>query len=210
MARMSDSGRVPTSTPLSRWLTELAQPTGAPGGGAAAGVMLGMSAALLHMVAEYTPDDPRAAHAAGRLAARRTEALAAAEADGVQSLEFGTALRLPAHEPTRDERVRDAALAAGRSSARLGEVGLALLPELRLLVEIGNPSLTADLAVGAEALVTGLAGASINLRANLQTARRHDARGVQLRELNDVVRRLADGRSAAQRIAGDASARLDE
>ena len=54
---------VPTSLALDAWLERLAEPNGAPGGGSAAGVMMGLAAALLHMVCGYTPDVPAAAAA---------------------------------------------------------------------------------------------------------------------------------------------------
>ena len=114
---MDDSARIPASTSLSAWLDKLAQPDGAPGGGAACGVMLALSAALLRMVAEYTPDDPRAIACAARLVDVRLTALGAAEADGVSSAELGAALRVAADDPARDDRVRDAAIRAARSSA---------------------------------------------------------------------------------------------
>lgn len=206
---MNESAQVPTSTPLSGWLAELAQPTGAPGGGAASGVMLGLAAALLRMVAEYTPDDPQAAECAARLATRRQQALDAAEADGVSSAEFGAALALPAEDPTRGEHVRDAAISAARSSVRLGDVGADLLPELRLMARIGNPHLAADLGVAAEALAAGIAGAVINVRANLQTARRHEADRSVLEACSADAERLSAVRSEVVRIAATTAAALE-
>ena len=158
VTRVSDSSRIPASTSLSAWLDRLAQPDGAPGGGAACGVMLALAAALLRMVAEYTPDEPRAEECAGRLVTRRLDALAAAETDGVRSAELGAALRTSKDDPTRDQLVRDAAIEAARLSAVLGDVGVALVDELRLLREIGNPHLAADLAVAGEALAASSCG----------------------------------------------------
>lgn len=205
---MTAAPSVPTSTPLDGWLARLAQPGGDPGGGAASGVILGLSAALLRMVAEYT-DDPRATQAAGRLARCRQEALDAAEADGAHSAAFGAALALPADDPQRETRVRDAAIDAARSSAALGAVGLGLLEELRSIEGFANPHLGADLAIAAETLSTGIAGASINLRANLQIARKHDADPSVISDLEDDAGRLADARSEAAAIASDVSARFD-
>jgi formiminotetrahydrofolate cyclodeaminase len=136
---MQDSADIPTSTPLDGWLSELGEAQGAIG------------AALLRMVAEYT-DAPRATECSARLVGIRAEALAAVEADGVASAQFGAALALPTDDPARDARVRDAAITAAHSSAQVGAVGIRLTPEVRLLDEIGNRSLLADLAVAAEAL----------------------------------------------------------
>lgn len=204
---MEHDADVPTSTPLDGWLARLAQPSGAPGGGAASGVMLGIAASLLRMVAEYTPDDPRASECADRLARTRQEALDAAEADGVLSAGFGAALGMSSDDPERDHRVRDAAIEAAESSVRLGAAGIRLLPELRVLTEIGNPHLVADLAVSAEALRAGLAGAAINLRANLQTAVKHDASASIVSALDTEASRLAEAGNAVARIADELGAR---
>ncbi len=206
---MNETTRIPASTSLSAWLDKLAQPDGAPGGGAACGVMLALSAALLRMVAEYTPDDERAEECAARLVTRRVDALDTAETDGVRSAELGAALRTPTDDPDRDERVRDAATEAARLSAALGEIGVGLIDELRLLGEIGNPHLAADLAVAGEALAAGIAGASINLRANVSLARAHGARE-ELATLQADIERLRSARAAAARIADETAARFDD
>lgn len=206
---MQDSADIPTSTPLDGWLSELGEAQGAPGGGAAAGVMLGIGAALLRMVAEYT-DEARAAECSGRLVDARADALVAVESDGVASAEFGAALALSTDDPQRDARVRDAAIAAAESSARVGAVGLALIPEVRLLDEIGNRSLLADLAVAAEALRAGISGALINLHSNRRLARRHGADAAALDALDDAGTRLVDARDEIARIADDLASRLAE
>lgn len=210
MTGMDESAHIPVSTPLSAWLDKLAQPAGAPGGGAAAGVMLALSAALLRMVAEYTPGDDRAEACASRLVQQRSDALGAAEGDGIRSAELGSALAEDADDPARDAHVRDAALAAARSSVVLGEVGVGLVDELRLLDEIGNPHLDADLVVAAEALAAGIAGASVNLRANRQLAARHGAEGRALSALDADARGLARAREAASALADANSRRFDE
>lgn len=196
---MESSSDIPTSIPLDDWLAKLGQSTGAPGGGAASGVMLGIAASLLSMVAAYTPDDPRAAECGRRVARLRDESLQGSESDGILSAEFGAALALSADDPGRDARVRTAAVRAAESAARLGSSGTALLSELRMLREIGNRSLSADLAVAAAALGAGLSGSSINLRANLRTARAHHASAAELAELQVKAALLAEShRSAAQ------------
>lgn len=205
---MDDSADVPTSTPLDGWLAELGQPKGSPGGGAASGVMLGIAASLLRMVAEYTPDDPRAEECGGRLARTRAQVLAAVESDGVLSAAFGAALGLPSDDPERDRRVRDAAIDAAESSARLGAIGIRLIPEVRLLGEIGNPQLLADLAVAVEALRAGLSGALINLRSNLQIAKKHAAPQTVVSSLQADGSRLADAKREIEQIAGDLASRL--
>nr|WP_314844566.1 cyclodeaminase/cyclohydrolase family protein [uncultured Microbacterium sp.] len=203
---MKDDADIPVSTPLDAWLAELGQATGAPGGGAAAGVMLSMGASLLRMVAEYTPDDARAAESARRLEGIRLDALDAAEADGIVSNDFGAALALSHDDPGRDGRVRDAAVEASESSVRLGSVGIRVVDEVQILAEIGNHSVRADLAVGSQALTGGLFGAWVNLRSNLRFARRYGASGDVLAELEMQSERLANARQRmAQIVDGFAS-----
>lgn len=206
---MSDEVPASAATPLAAWLAELAQPSGALGGGAASAVMLATSAALLRMVAEYTANDPRASACAERLASLRTDALDAAQIDGGRSAELGAALHLSAEDPDRDVRVRDAASAAARSSVSIGQVGRALISELRLIRQISNPQLAADVAVAAAALSAGVAGASINLRADLQTARRHDAPSSVVTALEAEVRCLAEDRGAAADISEQVAQTFD-
>jgi formiminotetrahydrofolate cyclodeaminase len=207
---MADRADVPTSTPLDGWLAELGRPTGSPGGGSASGVMLAIAAALLRMVAEYTAEDARATECGERLAVLRSEALETAEADGVVSAEFGAALALPTDAAGRDAHVADAALGAARSAAGIGAVGARMLPEVRLLVEIGNPSLVADLAVAVEALGAGLSGTLINVRANLRTAQKHEAAAPDVEELQADVARLDGVRRAVARIGEEVFPGLDD
>ncbi|MEV8171615.1 cyclodeaminase/cyclohydrolase family protein [Microbacterium sp. NPDC077486] len=206
---MTDSADIPTSRPMDAWLDALSQPTGSPGGGAASGVMLGLAAALMGMVAGYTREDPAAAESTGRLDPVRAELLQAVEADGVVSAGFGAALALAPEDPAREERVRNAALDAAASVARLGRIGITLVAEARTLASHGNPHLAVDLAVATEALEAGLSGASLNLRANLQLARAHGASPSMRSGLDEEVGRLAEARTQVSRITAELSARLD-
>jgi formiminotetrahydrofolate cyclodeaminase len=189
-----------TPSALSAWLDRLAQADGGQGGGAACGVLLSISSALMEMVARYSSEDERAAACAIRLADRRREALAAAEADGIRSAQLGASLRAPEGDPARDRGIHEAALAAAASSAELGAVGVALVAELALLSDIGNPAVTADLAVAAEALSAGIAGSTVNLRADLALADAHSADHSMpdaARRLAETAQALVDARDAA-------------
>jgi formiminotetrahydrofolate cyclodeaminase len=198
-----------TPSALSAWLERLAQADGGQGGGAACGVMLSISAALMEMVARYSTEDERAAACTTRLAQRSREALAAAEADGIRSSQLGASLRAPESDPARDRGIHEAALAAAASSAELGAVGVALVAELALLSDIGNPAVTADLAVAAEALSAGLAGSGVNLRADLALAEAHAADETvpdAARRLAEAAQALVDARDAASAYAERLSA----
>ncbi|WP_311258612.1 cyclodeaminase/cyclohydrolase family protein [Microbacterium sp. WCS2018Hpa-9] len=206
---MQDPADIPASTPMDDWFDALSRPTGSPGGGAAAGVMLAIAASLMSMVGGYSDDDPRAADILDRLARQRAEALRAVEADGIVSASFGAALALATDDPSRDERVRDAAVEGARSAARVGLIGVGMLQDVRVLVEVGNPHIVVDLAVAAEALLAGLSGASLNVRANLQIARRHRSPAAEIADLEAEIRRLADARRQVAQIIDELSARLD-
>ena len=173
---MATGEKPPLSMPLDAWLDRLAQPTGAPGGGAACGVIIAMGASLLHMVTAYTPDDERAQEAGHRVLARRARALAAAEVDGIRSSELGAALAEPEH-PGRSARVRAAAIAAAGTSVELADVEAALRAELRVVEAVGNPNLAADTAVAAAAVAAGIRGALVNLRADIELAQAHREAG---------------------------------
>lgn len=192
---------VPTSLGLDAWLARLAEPTGAPGGGSAAGVMMALAAALLHMVCAYTPGEGRAAVGAERVRALRERSLEAAREDGVRSSALGAALA--ADGPDRSRGVHDAAVAAAASSADLAEIGVALADELHAVAEVGNRNLVADTGVAAEALRAGLGAALINLRANVQLARSHqgdaDAAG-ELDRLTEIADRVAQRRSGVEEL----------
>lgn len=206
---MQDSADIPASTPMDDWFDALSRPTGSPGGGAASGVMLAIAASLMSMVGGYSDGDARASECVDRLARTRAEALQAVEADGIVSASFGAALALATDDPSRDERVRDAAVEAARSAARVGLIGVGMLQEVRVLVETGNPHIVVDLAVATEALLAGLSGASLNVRANLQIARRHGSPTAEVADLEAVIDRVTVARREVGQIIDELSSRID-
>lgn len=194
----------PTETPLAEWVNRLAQAKGAPGGGAACGVMTGIAAGLLGMVAAYTADDVEARQAEQRLSRTRCQAMKAAEEDGVRSAAFGAALAMD-QGPERERAVREATVDAVASTLDVGRVAASLLEEVRLLADIGNPHVEADLRVAVEALRAALEGTNHTARANLDLLARHRTADDHLdptvaafeRDLVD----LAAKRAACTRIA---------
>lgn len=210
--RAAQDGSTPQA--LTAWLNRLAQPDGSQGGGAACGVLLGIAAALMEMVAHYSTEDDRAAACAARLTDRRALALSAAEADGARSAQLGAALRKAQGDPARDRGIHEAALGAAASSAELGAIGIALVAELALLSDIGNRHVLADLVVAGETLVAGIAGAAVNLRADLDLvdAHRHpDLEDADTAQLAEAVRALEGAREAAsactERLSGTSGPR---
>ncbi len=196
---MTEQSRVPVSVSLDAWLDRLSQRGGEPGGGAASGVMMAIGAALLHMVAAYTPDDERAQQSGQRAIDLRVRALRAAEDDGVRSAALGAALAAEP-SPERDERIGATGTAGAESSATLIGIGCALAAELRVLADRGNPHLIADIAVAAEAIGAGLGGALTNLRACATLARRHLPEGeTELSTAFDDI--VSDGSAARSDVA---------
>jgi len=169
----------PAETPLAEWVDRLAQAKGAPGGGAACGVLTGIAAGLLGMVAAYTADDLEARQAEQRLSDKRGLAMRAAEEDGVRSAAFGAALAMD-QGPDRERAVREATVDAVASALNVGRVAASLLEEVRLLADIGNPHVEADLRVAVEALRAALEGTNHTARANLDLLARHRTAGDHL------------------------------
>ena len=194
VSAMTDESRVPVSLSLDAWLDRLSQRGGEPGGGAASGVMLAIGAALLHMVAAYTPDDERAQESGRQAVEFRVEALRAAEEDGVRSAALAAE-----PSPERDSRIVDTGTAGAESSAALVGIGAALAAELRVLADRGNPHLIADVAVAAEAIGAGLGGALTNLRSCLALTRRHLPAGTGLSAHFDYA--LGEGSAARTDVA---------
>lgn len=182
----------PVETPLAEWLDRLSQAKGAPGGGAACGVMTGIAAGLLGMVAAYTADDLEARQAEHRLSDKRRLAMKAAEEDGVRSAAFGAALAME-QGPDRERAVRVATVDAVSSVLDVGRIAASLLEEVRLLVDIGNPHVEADLRVAVEALRAALEGTNHTARANLDLLARHRTADDQLdRQVAGLERDLVD------------------
>jgi len=194
----------PTETPLAEWVDRLAQAKGAPGGGAACGAMTGIAAGLLGMVAAYTAGESEARRAEQRLSRTRRLALRAAEEDGVRSAAFGAALAMD-QGPDRERAVREATVEAVASALDVGRVAASLLEEVRLLADIGNPHVEADLRVAVEALRAALEGTNHTARANLDLLARHRTADDQLDPQVAVFERdlvdLAEKRAECDRIA---------
>ena len=194
----------PAATPLSEWLDRLAQAHGSPGGGAACAVMTAIAAALLGMVAAYTADSPQARLAVQRLGVRRRAVMTAAEEDGIRSAAFGAALAMD-EGPERERAVRQASVDAIASTLTVGRLGASLVDDVRLLDDIGNRHVEADLLVAVEALRAALEGANVTARANLDLLARHrtndDGLDEQIVAFERGIRDLAEKRAELERLA---------
>ena len=198
---MDPEERASVATPLEEWLDRLAERGGAPGGGSASGVLLGIGAALLSMVLGYG-DRPRALRT--RATDLRAEALDAALRDAAASAELGAALALPADLPARPGRVADAALAGARSTAELGATGVALVDLLEATATDTGPGLMADVGVAAEAIAAGLGGALTTLRGDLELVERYGS------QIPGALTEAAEHMDAARRRAAARATRIRE
>ncbi|MFS0865887.1 cyclodeaminase/cyclohydrolase family protein [Microbacterium sp. 179-B 1A2 NHS] len=198
---MEPEERASVTVPLEEWLDRLAQRGGAPGGGSASGVLLGVGAALLSMVLSYGDRSPALRDRAERL---RADALADAIGDATASAALGGALAQPADDPGRDGQVRDAAAGGARSSAQLGATGVALVELLEETAEDTAAGLIADLGVAAEAIAAGLGGALINLRGDVDLIERRGG------DAPAEIAAAADRMDAARRRAASHATRVRE
>jgi len=198
---MDPEERASVATPLEEWLDRLAERGGAPGGGSASGVLLGIGAALLSMVLGY-------GERPGALRTRATDlragALDATLRDAAASAELGAALALPADLPARPGRVADAALAGARSTAELGATGVALVDLLEATATDTAPGLMADVGVAAEAIAAGLGGALTTLRGDLELVERYGS------PVPGALTEAAERMDAARRRAAARATRIRE
>ncbi len=157
---------------VEQWMRGLAESTGSPGGGAAAGVMLAIALGLTSMVAGYSePAEPEGELAAlrGRARSRVDNALRLADDDASASEAFGSAFaREPGQE--REDAIEKASLNAARASATLGDHAAEAIGDLEWLASHGNRALISDVTVAFGALRAAVVGARTNVSFDLAAA----------------------------------------
>ncbi|MEH3088590.1 MAG: cyclodeaminase/cyclohydrolase family protein [Microbacterium arborescens] len=193
---------IPAAT-VEDFLAALARDQGDPGGGAAAAVVTAIAASLGQMVCRYSPDETAAVVAGRRLGDLRTRAMAAAQHDATASGGLGAALRPaePGAEAERDRRIVVAATRAATTSALVGAVALAVWDQLRVVADVGDRHLSADVAVAAGAVAAGLGGAATNLRGGLTLLAAHGDAAEETARLAPLDARLRRSRDAARDLA---------
>ncbi|MBO0595926.1 cyclodeaminase/cyclohydrolase family protein [Nesterenkonia sp. E16_7] len=188
---MTDAEEITTQrSTVDEWTEGLAQSTGSPGGGAGAGVMLGIAASLTSMVAGYTEADPERRDRLRAILTRsetlRQSALHLADDDATASRAFGAAFTLE-KGPEREEAIREAAIGAAQTSAELGDHAVAAIEDLSWLAEHGKRAVIADVVVAFGALRAAVAGARTNASFDLATLK---SSGSTLEEIHDQHPRL--------------------
>jgi formiminotetrahydrofolate cyclodeaminase len=163
---------------LSKFVDDLAAPTGAPGGGAAAAVAAVLGCALIRMVAGNTLSKARFKEGRERLEEIRKasqdligrfQELAVKDAEAYMAVE--AAMKMP--KASQEEKAaRRAAMQQAFKGATLTPLetvresleAMSLLPDL---ARYGNPNAITDMAVGALLLDAARRGATMNVQVNL-------------------------------------------
>lgn len=212
---MENSSRVSARrSTIDDWTAALAESTGSPGGGAAAGVMLAIAYSLTSMVAGYTDVDSKLERELDELRSRavagRETALRLADQDAAASESFGSAFRKQPGE-RREEAIRDASVDAASASASVGKQGAEAVGDLEWLTRNGNPALIADIAVACGALRASVAGARANVNFDLGSLTSNGESSTDVREqhpaLWDTVRQLDEVLARIDKLAAEIEGR---
>ena len=173
-------GHYLASMDLTKFVDELAAPTGAPGGGAASAVAGILGCALIRMVAGNTLSKARFTEGRERLeeirkasSALMEEFQALAQKDTEAYLQVEAAMRMP-RSTEEEKNARRAAMqeafkaatAVPLETAETTSRAMSLLPDL---AKYGNPNAVTDMGVGALLLDTARRGASMNVQVNLSS-----------------------------------------
>jgi formiminotetrahydrofolate cyclodeaminase len=175
-----------------------------PGGGSASALAGCLAAALGSMVCDLTlgrpkyeaarPDMEKAREA---LSGMRRDLLALVDRDAEAYDEVARAMKLPRETPeekaARQQAVAKANQFATEIPVKTAETCLAVLEQVRIVAEKGNPNAVSDAGVAAHLAHTGLAGAALNVRINLP--------GIPDRErASQIEERLARLEAGAERL----------
>ncbi|MHC4808790.1 MAG: cyclodeaminase/cyclohydrolase family protein [Planctomycetota bacterium] len=166
----AELGRMPLATVLES--ISAAEPV--PGGGAVAGLVEAIGAALGLMVVGYSEGrkslaDHAAMHADAReqLEGHRRDALELAAADAAAYARLNALWRRPADDPERRAGMPEAVAAAIAAPRAMAETGLRTLESLERLVGRSNRHLGSDLAIAAILAEAAVRSAIWNVRINL-------------------------------------------
>ena len=173
-------------------LEQLATGDPVPGAGAAAGIVVGMAAALCSMVARASTEWDDAKGVAAQAEALRKRAAKLAHANASAYAEALTAFRLP---DELDEEQRDIAL--GRALARAAEVPLAVAAaagdaaELAALIaRDGEPSMRGDVVAASTLSAAAARAAAVLVAVNLGVTE-DDPRLAAARDIVEAAARAA-------------------
>ena len=149
-----------------------------PGGGSASALAGCLAAALGSMVCDLTLGRPKyeavrpeMEKAREALSGMRKDLQALVDRDAEAYDEVARAMKLPRETPeekaARQEALGKANQFATEIPVKTAETCLAVLEQVRIVAEKGNPNAVSDAGVAAHLAHTGLAGAALNVRINL-------------------------------------------
>ncbi len=155
------------------WLDDLGSSKPAPGGGAAAAMLVAIGAALVEMVTNLTIGKPRyAEHEALMLDARteaqriRRRALALADEDEQAFNAVVAAYRIAKDDPARSSAIQDATAAAAEPPLAAAELAAAVIALAGRIRPGANVNLLSDVSVAASSARAALESAVVNVEIN--------------------------------------------
>ncbi|HEY1484932.1 MAG TPA: cyclodeaminase/cyclohydrolase family protein [Micromonosporaceae bacterium] len=159
---------------MAGWLEELGSDAPAPGGGAAAAVLVATGAALVEMVTNLTIGKPRYAEhedlmieARDGAAALRRGSLELAAADEAAYNAVIATYRLPKDDPTRSAAIADATAAATEPQLQTAQFAAEVIALARRILPGANVNLRSDIAVAVASARAGLESAAVLVEGNV-------------------------------------------
>jgi formiminotetrahydrofolate cyclodeaminase len=195
---------------MSDWLSQLADRTPAPGGGAVAALCAASSAALLEMVANYTTggkwaDREEAMKAVVTEVAElraRAAALAQddAEAFGAVGAAYGLPRSTPQEKEARTAAIQEATRGAAEPPVQVGQVAIRLVALADEMVEPANPNVLSDVGVAAATARAALSGSVTNITVNASFLRDPDVARALFDEVAELETAMARADDVAARV----------
>lgn len=159
---------------LREFLDRLASDEPTPGGGAAAALIGALGSALGQMAAALTLSKPRFEPVRDQIEqiVRRLDRAGAMlrqliSEDAVAYEQLAATRKIPRDDPTRAERLEQAASYAAAVPFQVVAIGHRVLHDLQRLEPIGNPNLASDVRAGIALARAAMHAAAENVRANL-------------------------------------------
>jgi formiminotetrahydrofolate cyclodeaminase len=169
---------------MAGWLDDLGSSAPAPGGGAAAALLVATGAALVEMVTNLTIGKPRYAEHEALMIAARDEAVALRRgcqeliaADEAAYNAVIATYRLPSDDPDRPAAIQRATAAATEPQVQLAVFAAEVIGLARRILPGANVNLRSDIAVAAASARAGLESAAVLVEGNLAALR--DAQTVE-------------------------------
>jgi len=195
---------------MSDWLSQLADRTPAPGGGAVAALCAASSAALLEMVANYTTGGKWAdreeamkavvtevAELRARAAARAQDD---AEAFGAVGAAYGLPRSTPQEKEARTAAIQEATRGAAEPPVQVGRVASRLVALADEMVEPANPNVLSDVGVAAATARAALSGSVTNITVNAAFLRDPDVSRALFDEVAELETAMAHADEVAARV----------